>query len=208
MDNVQFPKTGGTWTNRVKLLINGSAAWVTLPVVRNYSGTRMISEMQINNTTNWREKLIKTLQINYGRAPHYRSTIPVIEALVYNPTDSVADFNMAAIRSLCELLSIDTSKLVRGCELDAEDCATDLLISMTKGVGGTAYMCGGGADGYQEDEKFSTAGIGLMYQKFIHPVYRQAGSDVFVPGLSLLDALFSCGRDEVIALLENREADR
>ena len=47
MDNVQFPKKGGSWSNRVQLAINGQAAWVTMPVVRSFHGTRIIKDMQI-----------------------------------------------------------------------------------------------------------------------------------------------------------------
>ena len=51
LDNVQFPKTGGTWINRVQLWINGKAAWATAPVDRSYSGVRRIREMQARRGT-------------------------------------------------------------------------------------------------------------------------------------------------------------
>ncbi len=53
-----------------------------------------------------------------------------------------------------------------------------------------------GAGGYQDDERFSTADVALVYQDFVHPGYTQAGSGEFVPGLSVIDALMNCGRSE------------
>lgn len=203
LDNVQFPKTGrGTWVNRVKLSINGSAAWVTLPVTRKCSGTRLISEMMINNEKDWRGKLIKTLQANYGKAPFYREIMPAIEVTIINPVGSLAEFNIVAIRSLSNLLGIDTKKLILGSSLQTEGSSTELLISMTQAVSGTAYLCGGGADGYQEDGKFAAAGIELVYQNFKHPVYPQHRSPEFISGLSILDALMNCGVHITKKLLE------
>ena len=44
-DDVQFPKKGGSWSNRVKLLVSEEARWVTAAIDRSYSGTRTIREM-------------------------------------------------------------------------------------------------------------------------------------------------------------------
>lgn len=194
LDNVQFPKTGGTWTNRVKLAVNGAPAWVTLPITRNYSGTRLISEMRINETTDWRRKLLKTIQTNYGKAPYFKKTQPLVEHLIMNPTESVAEYNISAIRSICAMIGINPEKLVIGSTVNAEGTATDLLINMTRAVGGTAYMCGGGAGGYQEDEKFAEAGVKLLYQDYSHPGYLQTGSNDFIMGLSIIDALMHLGQ--------------
>lgn len=204
MDNAQFPKTGGTWTNRVRIAINNQPAWLTLPVQRNYSGFRSIFEMEINNTTNWREKLLRTLQANYGRTPCYRQSMALVEEMVNFPSAKLSEFNTYAIHRLCEVFRIDTKKIILGSTLKPAGNATDLLINMTKVVGGTAYMCGGGSGGYQEDQKFYSAGIGLIYQEFRHPAYPQANTAEFLPGLSILDALFNLGSEELSRLLTNQ----
>lgn len=193
LDNVQFPKTGGTWINRVKLLVNGSEAWTTVPIIRNFQGVRSISEIKINNETDWRGKFLKTIQTNYGKAPYFREILPLLNDLMDNPTDSLSEFNIAAIRTIVSILKIDSEKLVLGSEVLAEGSATELLISITKKLEGTCYMCGGGAGGYQEDEKFASAGIDLVYQGFTHPAYPQLRSQQFVPGLSIIDTLMNCG---------------
>lgn len=193
MDNVQYPKKGGGWGNRVQLIINGQAAWVTMPVVRSYHGTRLIRDMQINDSTPWREKLLKAIQTNYARSPFFDQIFPLFENLVDNPTNNLANYNEAAIRATATALGLDASKLVLGSTLDVAGEATDLLISVTRAVGGTGYLCGGGADNYQENNKFVQARIGLIYQRFQHPVYPQINTSAFVPGLSILDALMNCG---------------
>ena len=201
MDNAQFPKTGGTWVNRVRMLVGGAPAWVTVPVVRAYHGVRRIDEMQIDDGGRWRDKLLRTLQASYGRAPHFSEVFPLLSEWIGNPTTSLADFNTAAIRGVAELLGLDTGRLVRGSTLEAEGNATELLIAMTRAAGGTAYLCGGGADGYQENDRFAAAGVGLVYQGFVPAPYPQGKTAEFVPGLSVVDALMWCGPAGTRALL-------
>lgn len=201
LDNVQFPKKGGTWVNRVRLLTGGKATWVTLPVVRAYHGLRLIRDMAIDNSFPWRAKVLKTIDINYRRAPYFKEVWPVVTELISNPTESLAEYNLTTIRTLSELLGLDTSTLIIGSTLEAGGQATDLLIDIVNAVDGTTYLCGGGATGYQDDELFAAAGIGLVYQDFHHPVYVQRTAPDFVPGLSIVDALMNCGFDHTGHLL-------
>lgn len=205
MDNVQFPKTGGTWVNRVQMLVSGRAVWVTMPIVRAYQGTRLICEMKINNSTPWRAKLLKTIQMNYARATFFEEVFPFLAELVNNPTDRLVEYNLFAVRSMAEALQFEMSKLIPGSTLSVQGSATDLLISMVKAVRGTAYLCGGGAAGYQQDEKFAEAGIELIYQNFKHPGYPQTNTTAFIPGLSVVDALMNCGFEKTRDLVMNNE---
>ena len=199
LDNVQFSKTGGTWTNRVRLAIQDQAKWVTVPIVRSYHGLRLISEMRISEGP-WRARLLRTVQNAYGGAPHAAVVFPLVERLVSNPTDVLVDYNVSAIRSLLLAFKLERAELVMASSLGATGHGTDLLVDLVKAVAGTAYLCGGGASGYQEDERFARAGIELVYQDFRHPVYRQ-GRDRFMAGLSIVDTLMHCGFDETRTLL-------
>jgi len=201
MDNVQFPKKGGTWSNRVQMVIDGKAAWVTMPIVRSFHGTRIIKDMKIDNSTPWREKLLGTVQMDYARAPFFRQVFPLFTDLVNNPTDRLAEYNKTAINVLAKAVGLDISKLVIGSTVEVEGAATDLLINITRAVGGTAYLAGGGAGGYQEDEKFAAAGIELIYQNFVHPTYPQCNTAEFISGLSIIDALMNVGFDGVKSIL-------
>ncbi len=201
MDNAQFPKKGGTWSNRVKLLIQGRAAWVTMPIVRSYHGLRKYTEMEIDNSAPWRRKLLMTIKASYASAPFFSEAFPLVEDSINTKADNLADHNTEVIERFCHALGIPTTKFVRGSALDAEGSATALLISMVKSVEGTVYLCGGGADGYQDDDQFPANGIELMYQDFEHPTYEQHGTGEFVPGLSVVDAFMNCGFQGTRALL-------
>lgn len=192
-DSAQFPKTGaGTWTNRVKLLMNGAGNWATMPVVRTYHGTRRTDEMEIDDSSRWRAKLVKTMRHSYARAPFFAEIFPLAQSLIEFPSTNVARFNEHGIRALMQVLGL-TTPLVRSSEMKPHSAATDALIDLVKEAGGTAYLSGDGAEGYQENEKFAEAGLRLEKLNFAHPTYSQGTAAEFVPGLSVIDALMWVG---------------
>lgn len=201
MDNAQFQKTGGTWTNRVQLLIDGRPAWATIPVVRRYHGVMRIADMTMEESGRWRGRFLRSIEISYGRAPEFNAVFPLLERLARFETTSIADFNVNAVTTLTAELGLDAAKLRRGSGLGADGKATDLLISMVQAVGGTAYLTGGGAADYQEDEKLRAAGIEVVMQRYQHPEYPQFNSTRFVPGLSVIDGLMNVGFEGVGTLL-------
>ena len=202
LDDVQFSKTGGTWSNRVQLLIGGDVRWLTAAIDRNYSGVRAICEMSYLLANPWRQKALKSIESNYRRHPYFIETMEVVEPLLLNSECNIAEYNIYAVTRLMQELGLDVSKLRRSSEFLVEEHSNDLLCSLTVLCGGTTYMCGGGAKGYQDDEVFERRGIDLMYQSFSHPVYMQQGRGEFVPGLSVVDAVMNLGWQEVAALLK------
>jgi hypothetical protein len=200
LDDVQFPKKGGTWVNRVRLLVNGEPGWVTVPVVRSYRGVREIREMRIDEQKPWRRKLLATIQASYARAAHYQEVMPLLSELIGNPTDDLFEYNRSSVVALAEALGL-TTELTLSSSLGATSQATERLVELVRAVDGDGYLSGGGVAGYQEDEQFAEAGIELVWQDFQPPAYPQL-EDVTVPGLSVIDALLNCGFQGARPLLE------
>ena len=202
LDDVQFPRTGrGTWTNRTQVLVNGRAHWLTIPVRRDFNGSRAISAMEIDESQGWRDKRAKTIRMAYGRAPGFGEVWDTLEPLLMNSVSNLAEYNLALIYGIGSSLGIDTSKIVKGSDIRAQGSATEMLISTVRAVGGDAYLSGGGASGYQEDAKFDESGVVLREQAFVEPVRDQHGAEHFVAGLSVLDSLMNLGFDGTRDLL-------
>ena len=201
LDDVQFTKTGGGWSNRVKLLISDEARWATAAIDRNYHGVRTIQEMRFLADNPWREKLLKSIEANYRRHPFFNEALELIAPLLLNPEANMAEYNIRAVTAIADRLGLDTNKLQRSSNLPHEGSSNELLCSLTHLLGGSIYMCGGGADGYQDEAIFKDRDITLMYQRFVHPVYPQQGREEFVTGLSIIDAAMNLGWDAVGQLL-------
>ena len=205
LDDAQFQKTGGTWANRVKVMINGEGRWLTAPIHRSFHGTRKVNEMVFSGKDDWRGRVLKTLEATYRRALYFDEAFSIIEPLVQNSEDNVAEYNIHAIKTLVGVLGYPVHSFLRSSDFPTESSATERLIELTKSAGGQSYLCGDGSSGYQEDEAFQKENIKLRHQDFLHPVYPQFYNQDFIAGLSIIDALMHRGLDLVRHLMKPNE---
>jgi WbqC-like protein family len=189
LDAADYPRSGsggmGSWCNRVRLNVQGQARWVTCPVQKLPLGSP-ISEAAIDDGQPWRDKLLRTLQANYARAPRFAEAMALLRPLILSGEGNLASFNIAAITTIAAHLGA-ASRFVRQSDLAGEGRSTALLVSLVKAAGGTAYLAGGGAGGYQDDALFERGGVKLVYQDFKPEPYGD--SEKFIPGLSVIDGL-------------------
>jgi hypothetical protein len=194
LDAVAYPRSGsssmGCWCNRVRLAIQGEPRWVTCPIRRMPLGMP-IRDAEIDDAQPWRAKLLRTLRANYGRAPHFDAGIAFLEPLIGDSEQNLAKFNAKVIEAVAVRLGLST-RFVWQSGLTYSGAATELLVSLVKAVGGSTYLCGDGAGGYQQDDLFGSNGLGLVKQNFTHPVYGDPAR--FIPGLSVIDYLMWDGR--------------
>ena len=194
LDSVDYPRAGsegmGSIVNRVKIAVQGKEHAVGAPLQRAPLGTP-INAVQIDDRQPWREKLLRTLAMNYARAANYGPAMALIEPLVRHPEPGLAAFNIHALTMIARHLGLSTP-FIRQSELNALGAATELLINLTRAAGCTAYLAGGGAGGYQQDGLFAAAGLALVYQGFKPPPYGPA--ERYLPGLSVIDYLMHDGR--------------
>ena len=194
LDAVDYPRSGsggmGSWTNRVRLSIQGDARWVTCPI-RRLSFGQSILDAEIDDKQPWRKKLVRTLQSNYGHAVQFERTMDFLRPLLESPETNLAAFNISVICALAKCLGV-TARFLRQSEIESGGKATERLISLVKAVGGRGYLVGGGAGGYQDDQILMSAGIEVVYQHFVPRTYGP--TDRFLPGLSVIDYLMHDGR--------------
>ncbi len=194
LDDVSYPRSGsggmGSWCNRVKIAISGEARWTTCPLRRMALGSP-IRLAEIDDSQPWRIKLVRKLEANYRRAPAYRTAVELLVPLIMDSSQSLAEFNITAIKAIAAQLRIG-AHFVRQSDLVASGQSTELLVSIVKAVGGNAYLAGGGASGYQDDALFATHGLTLIPQSFVPSTYGNPAA--FIPGLSVIDYLMTDGR--------------
>ena len=199
LDDAQIPKKGGSWVNRVRIRMSDQGKWITCPILRP-PGLQLISRVNINENVNWRSKIWKGIEQNYNKSPHWEKEHSWVYDLVVNRENNIAEYNIHAIKLICEKLEIH-ARFTRSSEgFSISDKATELLINIVKSLEGDTYLSGDGAGGYQEDDLFETAGICLQKLNFRHPTYDQGGKD-FLTGLSVVDGIFNVGSLELGKML-------
>lgn len=203
------PRDAAFWGRRVKILINGEGKWLSLPLKKPETPGVIgipIYEMEFNDAEpKIYQEALRTVELNYKRAPFFKEVFPIVERFLLSPEMNMNKRNLSFIFHIMELLDIKT-EFCYSSDMACQEKSTALLVEILQKKQGTAYLCGGGASGYQQDELFHAAGKEVIYNSFNHPVYNQKSSQEFVPGLSIIDALMNVGVVETKKLIRNGSA--
>lgn len=202
LDNVQFPKKGGVWTNRVQLLFSEKTNWATASINRSFSGFKNVNEISIVYNDNWNLKLVKSLYQSYSKHPFFDETINLIEPLLKIKEESLSDFNIYCIREILDSLELKSNHIKLSSELNLNSKSNELLIDIIKSYNANIYLCGGGSEDYLKSDKFLNNNISIRYQNFNHPVYPQKKLKEFTPGLSIIDCLMNIGIKETSKIIK------
>jgi hypothetical protein len=201
LDHVVNNPRNSLWTKRVQILSNSIPYWLTIPI--EHSGKDVflqINMMMISPMFN-KKKHIQTILQNYNKTKYFNSVFPFVEYFYQNDQSNIlAERNIRFIKSVSNELGITTKFLISS-NLDPVSSASEMLIDLILKAGGTTYLYGGLGENYQQKDKFEAAGISLVAQNFQHPTYPQSNTSCFIPGLSILDALFNIGFTGVAELL-------
>src|SRR4051794_37964554 len=79
LDTTQFAKDDFQNRNRIKTA--KGPAWLTVPVFKKSLSHQLISEVEICNDTNWRNRCWSLIYQNYKDAPHFHQHQPFLREL-------------------------------------------------------------------------------------------------------------------------------
>jgi hypothetical protein len=183
LDTVQFEKN--SFINRNQIKTPQGALWLTIPVKTKGHTSGSLCTTQIDDSQPWRTKHLKSIEMNYRKAPRFEECFPKIQALLTIPESNLADYCFYQLRFWLGELAIDT-RIVRSSELPITSAKSDLVFDLCQHFGAQHYLSGALGRDYLVEEDFSKAGIVIEYQNFKPPVYPQLWGD-FIPYLGILD---------------------
>jgi hypothetical protein len=219
-DNLNYIKKG--WIHRNRLLIaKGSPEYFGVPV-RDASSFRKIRDIEIDNSNNWKDSLLKLIYYNYKSALYFNEIFPFVEKLFEHNDNYISEINYRTIKEVSDFLHIETeiqTENMKYSNLEHELCNTDSEIVevykktnpsvVTKDVR-VLYICKneraeiyinpiGGTTLYNK-RMFEEYGVKLFFIKTLPYQYSQR-SDQFFPHLSIIDVMMNCGKNVTINLL-------
>ena len=203
-DHVQAMR-GKSWLTRNHLLLSGESRWFTVPVHRSGEGLPLVSEVRIDYDGRFPAKHLRTLEMEYGRHPHFAEIGALVEAVFTAGHELVADLNSDFIRRVTDLMGLRvgfvTSSSLIADEPDLAHLAgNELVVRTCLAAGGTEYLSGDGCHDFIEPASFGAEGVTFRFQEYRHPTYPQHGRRDFVTNLSVVDALANLGGAGVAAL--------
>ena len=193
---INNPKNQKNWIRRVKLEVNGSSKWFSLPVVKSISnhgkGYPIFDWKYDISTHHWDER--RDMIINNFRKYKYFSDIePLLIDFFSKNSDSLSDKNQTFIIKILKMFGKEIH-IVKSSKFNLSSFGTQMLIDCILKVKGNVYLSGDGADGYQDENLFKKNKIDLKFNNFTPSSYSQQNIiKNFIPGLSILDIICNCG---------------
>jgi hypothetical protein len=200
-DDVTFMKQ--SWINRNRILINGKDTYFTLQL-ESASSYKLISETEIKYNPLALNKLYKTFQQAYAKAPYVSDVLSLIMNWLnlIQGERQISKIAYLSIQCICDYLGIETIF-----EFSSEK------YSQTQGLGrkerlyeilrlnnATDYVNLPGGTGLYSKEEFIKQGFQLHFIDRGNIIYKQFSNE-FVPWLSIIDVLMFNSKDETNNLL-------
>jgi hypothetical protein len=190
LDDVQFQRN--SWHCRNKILLSGQTVFLTVPVRRTGLDTPL-SDAQIDYNQNWRKSHEGQIRQAYSRTPGGPLIIDVLCDAWINRPKRLLDLNFKIIKSLSNLLEIETPLLCSS-SLDILGERSERIHKICKYLHADSYLSPAGSAEYLADDKFDElGGVTLHLQDFISRAYPQHQALEFFSHLSVVDLIANLG---------------
>ena len=203
-DPVQFIKHGWIERNRI-LKQDGQWQYISVPLVK-HSHTEIIKNIKINNSTNWKELILKQLQHYKKKANYYNETIEVIKKALSIETDSIVELNKNILIEICKYLGIDTKITVFSAlniEIEEPNAPDEWALNICKALGNVdEYINPPGGTTFFDKSKYDNAGVKLKFlSSNLTPYVQKIGR--FEPGLSIIDVMMFNSVEQIKKMLDD-----
>jgi hypothetical protein len=193
-DEVQY--TRRDWRNRNRIKTPNGVLWLSIPVAVKGRYLASIREITVSDP-DWNVRHWRTLAASYGRARGFREVAPRLEELYLGCQETrLSAVNRRFLAAVCLQLGIDTP-LRWSWEYPSAgtDGPSERLAEICAQAGAAVYLSGPAARAYLQPERFAEHGIEVEYFDYSgYPEYEQPHPP-FDHHVSIVDLLFSTGRD-------------
>jgi len=196
LDDVQFSKN--SWQNRVNIKSPNGKQFLTQPVNRSNGIFTATNEINFS-TCLWKAKHLKSIELNYKKAKFFDEFFPIIQNILNNESEKLAQFNINAVQNICDYLKLDIS-FYKSSEIKAKGNSSQRLINIMKSFNAFNYIHGMGANSYQDVQLFKENNINLIPIEYKFREYKQLWGE-FIPGLSILDVCFNLDKESIFNML-------
>lgn len=221
-DQLTYIQSGWINKNRIRQR-NMPVSNIVVPLIDKSSNT-LIANTLIDNSKPWQKKILKALQLGYGKSAYYSEIMPLMEEILTREYNTISELNAYSIKRICEFLDIKTdidSEIDR--YLDLERQLVDIesndysrfshlrtlpikkvarVLEICKAEGSNFFVNAIGGQELYDKTEFKQYGIDLYFIKMNDIQYSQNCTDgSYEPNLSIIDVLMHNGKEGTKKLL-------
>jgi len=199
LDDVCFINKG--WINRNRILIKERPYLFTVPL-NEASQNRLIKDIEIFDDGKWRKKLIRSIELNYTRAPFFNEAFPLVKKIILQNNKSISNFILKSILAINSFLEIKTSIVGSSSIYNNHHFkGEDRILDICKKEKASEYVnLIGGLDLYSK-VKFNKEKIKIHFLRSKSIYYKQFLND-FIPSLSIIDVMMFNIKEDIKKMLK------
>lgn len=187
-DDVQYSRCGLHNANYLK--INNEKHKITIPV--KYDFEDKINSVKISYDRDWIGKFLRTIRINYGKAPYFDEGYNLIEKHINRKYEKLVDLNIGLIEEIASKFGIDCKISIASKEVETDLKKNERNVYQCLAFKCNIYYSGIGGKEYNDEEYYKSNGIDVIYSDYSPVEYKQIGKG-FIENLSVLDYIFNNG---------------
>ena len=185
-DDVHFINRG--WINRNRILLKGVPYMFTIPL-QAASQNKLICEIQLSNYNLWQTKALRTLALQYKKAPCYSSVMPLLEKIFRYQATHLTEFILSSLKEVVQYIGLKTvikptSRIYENSHLHAQTRILDICKSEYAQI----YINTSGGRNLYDSDVFIENGIQLKFLSSQPSKYHQNQAE-FIGSLSIIDVL-------------------
>ncbi|SNZ03764.1 WbqC-like protein family protein [Persephonella hydrogeniphila] len=203
LDDVQLVKRSWQVRNRIKT--DKGELFLTIPVKKvKDSRKTLIKDAVIDDTTDWRKKHLRAIELNYKKAPYFNEVFSFIRELIESPFKYLGDFNINFIEKIKDSIGIATKTMRSSHIKNITGKKDNRLANICKHINCNIYISPQGSASYIEKEypggELEKNNIKVYYHNYEHPVYTQLYGK-FLPFMGIIDLLFNVGFKDALEII-------
>ena len=205
-DTVQFIRHGWIERNRV---LKQNEGWLYIQVpLEKHSREILIKDLKINDTIDWKKKIISQLAIYKKVAPYYYQVIKLLNEVFENEYTSIVQLNKVLLENICFYLGFPKKLVIfseMNLNIDEAKMPDEWALNICKKLGDEiSYINPIGGLDFFDRTKYTNNNIQIFFQKMRLESYNQKRNS-FEVGLSIIDVMMFNSPEEINYLLDKFE---
>ena len=198
-DDINFRKKSYIYRNYI--LSSGVSSQINLKL-HGASQNKLINEIEISGNF---DKLLKTIYLNYKKAPFFDVIFPIIEDCLFYKEKNLSKFLGYSLLNLSKYLGINTN-FIYSSDIDKNESkkGQKKLIDICNILNATNYLNSINGINLYCKEKFNQNNIRLNFLETKFFEYKQF-KNKFVPYLSIIDIIMFNDKQQIENLLKKYE---
>ena len=167
LDEVQLTDRSPMVRNKF-LQSNGESKFLSLSIEKKGYRDKKTKEIVLFNTDELLKNHEKFIIYNYKKSLFFEKIWEEIKSVFLDKYVYLIELEMKTVSLLRNLFNIKTDIAYQSnLDYDRDSKNSDLMLSLTKAVGGNIYLSGNGARSYMKEDEFNKQGVRVVYQIYV-----------------------------------------